>query len=94
MPSAIEWMLRYLKVSDIDFGSFQEKYDLKEKNSFGLIAKLVMQDYPQVRIKDRPFKYGREKIDFIKDLIGKGIPVLIVYLQTFLDTSALFKFAT
>jgi hypothetical protein len=48
IPSAIEWMLRYVKVKGIDFDTFQEKYDLayqdKGDNHFGSIPPLIMQD--------------------------------------------------
>ncbi len=41
VSSAIEWILRYLKISGIDFNGFQEKYDLiyqkKGNNNFSII---------------------------------------------------------
>ena len=77
IPTGIEWILRYLKIEGINFDDFQEKYDLKEENSFGNIPQFVMKDYPQISFVSKSFLKGKEKIDFIRNAIEKGIPVLI-----------------
>ena len=81
VSSAIEWMLRYLKISGIDFNGFQERYDLiyqkKGNNNFSILSSLIKQDYPKVNLICRSFGLGREKLDFIKSLIGEETPVLI-----------------
>ena len=83
VPSAIEWVLKYLKIENVNFNGFQEKYDLiyqkKGNNDFGTISNLIKQDYPQVALICKIFEpgCGKEKIEFINDLINKTIPGLI-----------------
>ena len=81
IPSGIEWMLKYLNIVNINYDNFQEKYDLllqgKGDNHFGSIPPLVMKDYSNVILISRQFQYGEEKIEFIRNLISRRIPVLI-----------------
>ena len=81
IPTGIEWMLRYLKMEGIDFSDFQEKYDLiyqeKGKNSGRDVSKLIMVNYPEIQIVCKDFGAGGEKINFIRQLISEGRPVLV-----------------
>ncbi len=83
IPSGIEWMLKYLKIKSINFDDFQERYDLtlqnKDNNNFDNVSELIMQDYSYISFSRKMFDpgKGKEKIDFVKDLVSKRTPVLI-----------------
>lgn len=80
-------MLKYLKIPDVKFDSFQERHNLyllsqkKEGNSFFNVARHVETEVACVKFTDKPFDSGREKIEFIKGFIEKSKPCLISLLK-------------
>ena len=77
IPAGIEWMLRYLKIPNINFEGFQERHDLGNCNSFWSVAKHVMSEIAGIKIIDRQFSYGKEKIEYIGQLIKESRPCLM-----------------
>lgn len=81
IPTGYEWMIRFTKIGDVDLTNFQEEFNLQERglvdNSFGPIGDAIQKKYPQIKIEIKDFVDGREKIEFIKDLIVKQNPCLI-----------------
>ncbi|KKK62001.1 hypothetical protein LCGC14_3008690, partial [marine sediment metagenome] len=76
-----EWMIRHNKIKDISFETFQDDFNLqakdKGKNDFDPIANAVSKKYPNVRVKFKNFKDGREKVEFVKELISKNVPCML-----------------
>lgn len=81
IPTGYEWMLRVAEIPGIDFENFQCEFNLQANlmgdNNFESIAKAVRNRYPTVRIENKVFNDGREKVIFIRELIEKGIPCLL-----------------
>jgi hypothetical protein len=81
VPAGIEWLLRFYGIDVGDSRNFQAKYTIIKDginlNSFDSISKVVNRDFPNVKFKVKEFQTGKEKIDFIEQLIENQTPVLI-----------------
>jgi len=83
IPASYEWMIKYVGTNGIDFETFQEKFDLKERNSFKNVAAEINEAYPSINIKIKDdFKRGQEKIEFVRRLLSRDIPCLISIKKT------------
>lgn len=81
IPTGLEWMLRVVRFSGIDFDRFQDEFNLQAKgiaeNNFESIANAVQIKYPNVKIEHKDFGDGKEKVEFITKLVQKGEPCLL-----------------
>jgi hypothetical protein len=81
VPTGYEWIFRYLDIKDINYGTFQEDFDLQlvqeGMNNFQDVAKKVRARYPQVNINIKGFDTGEEKIEFVTQLISRAVPCLM-----------------
>ena len=96
VPTGYEWIFRYLDIKDINYGTFQEDFDLQlvqeGMNNFQDVAKKVRARYPQVNINIKGFDTGEEKIEFVTQLISRAVPCLcqsLSYRQV--ETGILFQ---
>lgn len=81
IPTGYEWMLRVCDFPEINFDRFQDEFNIQATgiadNNFHTIAQAVQNRYPVVRIAHRDFQNGIEKVEFVKHLVGNGIPCLL-----------------
>ena len=81
IPTGYEWMLRVVEFPGINFDGFQDEFNLQAKkieaNNFDSSARAVQNKYPGVKIEHKDFDDAKEKVEFIRGLIEKGIPCLL-----------------
>jgi len=81
IAAGYEWMIRHNRIKDVNFETFQEDFNLEakgeDKNNFHSTAEAVKQSYPQIRIKCQSFSDGKEKVEFIKELVGRNVPSML-----------------
>lgn len=86
IPTGYEWLIRYLKIEGIDLDTFQEDFDLQRSdegmNDFGSVATKIREKYPQINIRIKDFPNGKEKVEFVKRLMGSDIPCLLSIANT------------
>lgn len=84
VAAGYEWLIRYAEYRNVDFDSFQDKFNLhkERKNTFLDVSRRIMDKYKNIEIKTKDhFKNGKEKLEFIKNKIKEGIPCLISKLN-------------
>lgn len=85
IPWGFEILLRIEGASDIDFGEFQNRFDLDKehnrqpRNNFRSVSDEIMLHYPHISISvmDFPIDHGQEKAERIEALVCQGKPVLV-----------------
>ncbi len=81
IPAGFEFMIRFLKIKNVNLDTFQDDFDFKAKgeaeNNFETIAQAIEKKYPQIKIRTKNFAKGAEKVDFITNLIEKNIPSML-----------------
>jgi len=81
IPTCFEWLIRYLKIQDIDLKTFQEDFDFGSNNSFLSVGEKIMSRYPFIKIKTQDYEKGFEKIIALKKLIENRTPCLISFAK-------------
>ena len=82
IPAGIEWILRYSKVSNIEFEGFQDEFNLENKkialNNFKNVSKAVQEKYPQLKFEISDFDVSEavKKIEKVKEVVEKNVPPL------------------
>ena len=86
IATGFEWLIRYAKIGGVDLGSFQEDFDLqrsgKGMNDFGSVTGKIKERYPHLSIVIKDFPNGREKVEFVKLLVGEDTPCLLSIANT------------
>ena len=77
IPWGYEILLRAACVNGIDFGTFQDEFDFKERNNFGVVAKAVHDRYPTVHFEHKDFEHGKDKLEFVERRLSRGQPSLV-----------------
>jgi len=81
IPAGFEWLIRYNGITGGFLDTFQEELNLQRKglgvNTFETVSNAIMHKYPFIKIVNKSFEKGEEKIDFIEGLINKNIPCLM-----------------
>lgn len=81
IPSGFEWMIRFNKIENINYETFQDDFNLKVKNeaenNFSNVADAVEKKYPQIKINIKTFDEGVKKIEFMQDLLENNIPCMM-----------------
>lgn len=56
IPAGIEWLLRYLKIPNVNLEAFQEQHDLGKNSSFSSVSKHVMSGVSNnIKLRDMSF---------------------------------------
>lgn len=84
IPTCYEIMLRAANVQGIDFGTFQDDFDLDRhggppQNHFNSVAEAVQKRYPHVEFSCETFQKGegKNKLDRVEEFISQKMPVLV-----------------
>jgi hypothetical protein len=77
IPTGYEWLIRYLKIRDVNLDTFQEDFDLGQDNSFSSVSAKIKSVYPAINIKVQSFSKGIDKVNRIKSLLEEQKPCLI-----------------
>lgn len=82
IPMSYEVLLRHAGIGSIDFGGFQETFDLdkdlkpgqSKRNNLRSVADAIETAYPDVKleVENFPREDGQEKIDRIRELLERG----------------------
>lgn len=84
IPTAYEMMLRAANLADIDYGSFQDEFDLDKnggapQNNFMSVGRAVRAKYPEVEFVCESFAKGKgkDKVARIDELIRQKKLILV-----------------
>lgn len=86
IPTGYEMILRAAAAESVDFGTFQDDFDLDIDvglrqvgllNNFVSVADEVKKKYPWITFTQRSFETGAEKVAFIDSMLAAKRPVLI-----------------
>ena len=81
IAAGFEWMIRFNKIKDVNFETFQDDFNLQVngegKNDLLFTAEAVKKIYPHISIKCQSFSTGKEKVAFIKELVSKNVPSML-----------------
>jgi hypothetical protein len=81
IPTGYEFLIRVSGIEGVDLSTFQDEFNLQarniDNNSFDSVANAVEQKYQDIKIDRKAFPTGREKVDFVKDLLEQGKPCLL-----------------
>lgn len=85
IPWSFEILLRAANIQGIDFATFQEDFDLDHnrphgtppRNDFGSVGHVVNARYAAVRLEQRSFVTGAEKLAFVEERIRKRQPTVV-----------------
>lgn len=90
IPTGYEMILRAADAKGVDFGSFQDDFDLDVSigrgqsvplNNFESVAEEIRKKYPWVEFASKSFATGNEKLIFIDESLSKNQPILISLAQ-------------
>jgi hypothetical protein len=77
IPTGLEWVVRYLGITGVALGTFQEDFDLGQANNFSSVAEKVGLRYPHINIRIQSFQQGLEKVRTVVGLVERDTPCLI-----------------
>lgn len=81
LPTGYEWMIRYLGITGIKLHTFQEDFDLQYReegmNNFQDVTRKVKATYPNLNVYFKEFATGKEKVEFIKQLVEASTPCVL-----------------
>jgi hypothetical protein len=92
IPWSYEVILRHLGVRDIDYGTFQEDFDLgRDDNHFGSVSDAIKDKYQNsdAEFTFRTFEKGEDKLAFMRILAARTIPFAISLPNKAFDSDAI-----